>query len=78
LDAQYSNANADFDTYFFDRPIAYWLMREWLNDFAYRIELNVLLFIIPGLSALVIAVITVSTQAIKAALINPVENLRSE
>jgi putative ABC transport system permease protein len=59
-------------------PIAYGLMREWLSDFAYRIELNVLLFIIPGLSALVIAVITVSAQAIKAALINPVENLRSD
>lgn len=59
-------------------PVAYWLMREWLGEFAYRIELNLLLFILPGLSALVIAIVTVSAQAIKAALINPVENLRSE
>jgi putative ABC transport system permease protein len=59
-------------------PIAYWIMHGWLNDFAYRIELSAVAFIIPGLSALLIAIITVSSQSVKAALINPVENLRDE
>lgn len=59
-------------------PIAYYLMNNWLKDFAYRIELNWTVFILSGLIALLIALATVSYQAIKAALANPVESLRYE
>jgi putative ABC transport system permease protein len=59
-------------------PVAYWVMNGWLNNFAYRMELGVLIFIVPGVSALFLALITVSSQSIKAALINPIDNLRSE
>jgi putative ABC transport system permease protein len=59
-------------------PIAYWAMTRWLENFAYRIELSVSLFFISALVALVTAIVTVSYQAIKAALTNPVETLRYE
>jgi putative ABC transport system permease protein len=53
-------------------------MNKWLQDWAYRIEIDILMFLLPGALALVIALLTVSTQAIKAALANPVEALRYE
>ena len=59
-------------------PIAYFAMSRWLQDFAYRIEMGVGLFVLAGLTALLIALITVSYQAIKAALNSPVESLRYE
>jgi putative ABC transport system permease protein len=59
-------------------PAAWLIMDYWLQDFAYRTEINPLIFIIAGLTALIIAVITVSFQAIKASLANPVESLRYE
>ncbi len=59
-------------------PVAYYMMNTWLQDFAYRIEINWLVFVLASVLTLVIAVITVSTQAIKAALANPVESLRYE
>ncbi|HVO75020.1 MAG TPA: ABC transporter permease [Ignavibacteriaceae bacterium] len=59
-------------------PIAYFIMRTWLNDFAYRISIPFWSFIIAGLSALIIALLTVSYQALKAAVINPVKSLRYE
>lgn len=59
-------------------PIAYWIMNKWLEDFAYRIGLNWWMFVAVGLIALVIALLTVSFQAIKVALANPVDSLRSE
>lgn len=59
-------------------PVAWWLMNKWLLDFAYRIHINWWVFAIAGFIAIFIALITISFQAIKAALSNPVESLRSE
>jgi putative ABC transport system permease protein len=59
-------------------PVAYWAMNQWLADFAYRIELKWWMFALAGVSAIVIAFITVSFQSIRAALANPVESLRNE
>lgn len=59
-------------------PISYFIINNWLNGFAYRITLGILIFLIPGLSALVIAMFTVAYQSIKAASANPVNSLRSE
>jgi len=59
-------------------PIAYFVMNDWLQDFAYRIQIGWWVFALAGGLALVIALLTVSAQAIKAALANPVEALRYE
>ncbi len=59
-------------------PVAYFAMNKWLQDFAYRIEIGWWVFALAGGLALLIALLTVSTQAIKAALANPVEALRYE
>jgi putative ABC transport system permease protein len=59
-------------------PLAGWLMYTWLQDFAYRIHLSIWLFIGAGLLAGLIAMATISLQAIKTALANPVSSLRSE
>ncbi|RLD21519.1 MAG: ABC transporter permease [Bacteroidetes bacterium] len=57
---------------------AYYVMSEWLESFAYRIDISPIVFIISGLVALAIALITVSYQAIRAARVNPVESLKYE
>jgi len=59
-------------------PIAWFVMNRWLQDFAYRIEIGWWVFALAGGLALLIALLTVSTQALKAALANPVESLRYE
>ncbi|WP_257666711.1 ABC transporter permease [Parapedobacter tibetensis] len=59
-------------------PIAWWAMNQWLQDFAYRIEIQWWVFAVAGLVAVVIALLTVSFQAIKAAVANPVDSLRDE
>jgi len=59
-------------------PVAYFAMNRWLQNFAYRLDLGWWVFALAGGLALVIALLTVSTQAIKAALANPVEALRYE
>jgi len=59
-------------------PIAYYMMKNWLQDFAYRINIGWWVFALAGGVALLIALLTVSIQAIKAALANPVEALRYE
>jgi len=59
-------------------PLAWYFMREWLQDFAYRIDIGWLVFAIAGLFAILIAFITISYQAVKAGLANPVKNLRTE
>jgi putative ABC transport system permease protein len=59
-------------------PVAYLLMQKWLSNFAYRIDMQWWIFAIAGLSALLIAFLTVSYQSVKAALVNPVKSLRSE
>ena len=59
-------------------PLAWWAMSQWLQGFAYRVELSWWIFLIAGLAAILIAMITISFQAIKAAVANPVDSLRSE
>ncbi len=59
-------------------PIAYFSMHKWLLDFAYRIPISWWIFVIAAVTATLIAIITVSFQAIKAAVSNPVKSLRSE
>ena len=59
-------------------PLAYWIMSNWLQDFAYRINMNWFIFFASGMLALSIAFITVSVQAIKAGMANPVKSLRTE
>ena len=59
-------------------PFAWWAMNKWLQDFAYRVEISWWIFIVAGIATLLIALITVGLRAIKAALANPVKNLRTE
>jgi len=59
-------------------PLVYFVMSRWLENFAYRIELGPWLFILAGAAALLIALVTVSLQSIRAALANPVKSLRTE
>jgi ABC-type antimicrobial peptide transport system permease subunit len=59
-------------------PIAWYYMNIWLQDFAYRININWVVFFAAGLGAIVIALLTISYQAIKAAIANPVKSLRAE
>ncbi len=59
-------------------PISWWAMHRWLQDFAYRISIGWEVFVLAALLATGIAVLTVSFQAVKAALANPVRSLRSE
>ncbi|MBS1531651.1 MAG: ABC transporter permease [Bacteroidetes bacterium] len=59
-------------------PVSWWAMNKWLQSFAYRIDISWWVFVVAGVAAIVIALITVSFQAIKAAITNPVKSLRSE
>ena len=59
-------------------PLAWWALNKWLQDFAYRINISWWIFIAAAVLALVVALLTVSAQAIKAALMNPVKSLRTE
>jgi len=59
-------------------PIAWWLLHQWLQQFAYRTEISWWIFAAAGIGAIGITLVTVSFQSIKAALINPVSSLRSE
>lgn len=59
-------------------PAAYYLMHNWLKNFAYRIEINWTVFVLSGTIALIIALATVSMHAIKAAMANPIKSLRYE
>lgn len=59
-------------------PAAWWIMNNWLHDFAYRVDLSWWVFGLSGLAALLIALVTVSFQALKAAMTNPVKSLRAE
>jgi putative ABC transport system permease protein len=59
-------------------PIAWWAMNKWLQDFAYRVTIGWWVFVGAGVIALLIALITVSSQAIRAAVTNPVKSLRTE
>ena len=59
-------------------PIAWYLMNQWLKDFAYRIEIQWWIFALAGLIAVAVAFLTVSVQSVRSALANPVKSLRSE
>ena len=59
-------------------PAAWYFMHKWLQDFAYRINISWWIFVTAGLAALLIALVTVSFQAIRAAIANPVKSLRTE
>lgn len=59
-------------------PVAWWAMNKWLEDFAYRVSIGWWVFLVAGIVALLIALFTVSFQAIKAAIANPVRSLRTE
>jgi putative ABC transport system permease protein len=59
-------------------PLSYFIAKYWLDRFAFRIELDWWYFISAGLMALIIALLTVGMQAVKAARVNPVNNLRTE
>jgi len=59
-------------------PIAWWVMSKWLNDFAYRVPMDAWVFLIAGVLAIVIALVTVSFQAIRAATRNPAKSLKTE
>lgn len=59
-------------------PVAWWAMHKWLQGFAFRIHISWWIFLVAGITAILIVLITVSFQAIKAAVANPVESLRTE
>jgi putative ABC transport system permease protein len=59
-------------------PLAWFLMQKWLDNYSYRVEINPWVFVGVGLAAILVAIVTVSFQSIKAALMNPVKSLRSE
>jgi putative ABC transport system permease protein len=59
-------------------PLAYWAMSSWLDEYPYHVNMPVVAFIVAGLLSMLIALLTVSSQAIRAALTNPVKSLRSE
>jgi predicted permease len=59
-------------------PIAWYYMHRWLQNYAYRIDVSWWIFLVGGIAAIVIALVTISFQAIKAAIANPVKSLRTE
>ncbi len=59
-------------------PVAYYIIGKWLSDFAYRTAVSPWIFILPGTFALIVALVTISSHAIRAATANPIEGLRYE
>ncbi|MES1221061.1 MAG: FtsX-like permease family protein, partial [Bacteroidota bacterium] len=59
-------------------PVSWWVANEWLQSFAYRVNLGAGVFLVTALSVIIITLITISFQTIKAALANPVKSLRTE
>ncbi|MFT4155866.1 ABC transporter permease [Parafilimonas sp.] len=59
-------------------PVSWWMMHNWLQGFAYRVSISPLVFFIAGLSVLMITLITISFQSLRAAIANPVKSLRTE
>jgi putative ABC transport system permease protein len=59
-------------------PVAWWIMHNWLQNYEYRIALSWWVFVVAGLTALLIALLTIGSQTIKAAVANPVKSLRVE
>jgi putative ABC transport system permease protein len=59
-------------------PVAWYFMNEWLGTFAYHIDMNIVAYILSALASVILALITVSSQTIKAAMTNPANTLRYE
>ncbi|WP_375444100.1 ABC transporter permease [uncultured Fibrella sp.] len=59
-------------------PLAWWAMNNWLADFAYHITIEWWVFVVAGVGAMLVALLTISVQSIRAAVANPIESLRSE
>jgi len=59
-------------------PVAWWIMHNWLQDFAYRTNLSWWIFLSAAIIALIIAIVTIGLQTIKASMANPVKSLRTE
>ena len=59
-------------------PVSWWAANEWLQSFAYRINISPLIFVITAVVVALITIITISFQSIKAAIANPVKSLRTE
>ncbi|MCK4817168.1 FtsX-like permease family protein, partial [bacterium] len=59
-------------------PVAYYVLDNWLKSFAYRINIDIMIFVLSGLLALLVALLTVGYQAVRAASANPVDCLRYE
>ena len=64
--------------FFVASPLAWLAMRQWLRNFAYHVDIQWWVFVLAGVMALLIALLTVSVQAIKVAIANPVKSLRTE
>ncbi len=67
-----------FMAFIIGAPIAYFALRQWLNNFAYHIEIGALAFLSAGIITILLVFITVSYQGVKVALVNPTKILRSE
>jgi putative ABC transport system permease protein len=65
-------------SFFIAAPVSWYFMHRWLQDFAYRTNISWWVFVIAGIAALMIALLTISVQAIRAAVANPVKSLRTE
>src|SRR5687768_8632725 len=59
-------------------PLAWWAMHDWLQNYAYRVNISWWVFIVAGIIVVLIALLTISFQSIKAAIANPVKSLRTE
>jgi putative ABC transport system permease protein len=59
-------------------PLSYYLVQQWLDGFAYRITPGWWMFLLPGVTVMIVALLSVSVQSLKASLMNPVDSLRSE
>jgi len=59
-------------------PVAWWIMNEWLHSFAYRVDMGPGIFLIAGVAVILITLCTISIQSIRAAVANPVKNLKAE
>jgi len=65
-------------SFFIAGPVAWYFMHKWLHNFAYRTDFSWWIFLIAGMLALLIAMVTISSQAIRAAVANPAKSLKSE
>jgi putative ABC transport system permease protein len=59
-------------------PLAWWAMLNWLNNFAYKVDLSVFVFVLTFFAIVLVTLVVVSFQAIKAGIANPIKSLRTE